>query len=120
MAPIHASGQTYDYFAGQDVTITTSGEIEGPSNADALGSQSAPTYGTRFEGWSGNVLGAGADATYVYSADPSIIDTSQKTTLLKLSLCTWLPILRSPPIGIPIIKMRHRPNCKQFEKQIVY
>ena len=72
-----ASGQTYDYFVGQDVTITTSGEIEGPSNADALGSQSAPTYGTRFEGWSGNVLGAGADATYVYSADPSTIDRSQ-------------------------------------------
>ena len=76
-AGVMASGQTQNYFVGQDVTITTSGGSEGPSSADALGSQTAPTYGTRFEGWSGNVLGVGANATYVYSAAPSSIDTSQ-------------------------------------------
>ena len=74
---VMTSGQTYNYFVGQDVIITTNGGGEGPSSADALSSQSEPTYGTRFEGWSGNVLGVGSDAIYVYSADPSSSDTSQ-------------------------------------------
>jgi len=72
-----ASNETHDYFVGQDVTITTGSGGEGPSHADALGGQSAPTYGTRFEGWSGNILGDSQNATYLYSADPSSVHSSQ-------------------------------------------